>query len=120
MTPRPTELAGNGVYSRPRIEATLSNAACRLGYQHPTDEQREAVIHFVSGEDVFVSLPTGAECHFAMASFLLCSILRLSAELFDSLLFFPPSKSTPYTGSNPGVLCCNIDGKSFALSEHQC
>ena len=60
MTPGPTELPGNGVYSRPRIEATLSNAACRLGYQHPTDEQRKAVIHFVSGEDVFVSLPTGA------------------------------------------------------------
>ena len=39
-------------------EAELSNASCRLGYQHLTEEQREAVIHFVGGEDVFVSLPT--------------------------------------------------------------
>ena len=48
------------VYSRPRIGTELANASCRLGYQHLTTVQRKAVIHFVSGEDVFVSLPTGA------------------------------------------------------------
>ncbi len=47
-------------YSRPRIEAALANASCRLGYQRLTIEQREAVIYFLSGEDVFISLPTGA------------------------------------------------------------
>ena len=50
-------------YSRPRIEAALSNASRRLGYQHLTEEQREAVIHFVISENVFVSLPTRGYMH---------------------------------------------------------
>ena len=47
-------------YSRPRIEAALPNSWHHLGYQHLTEEQLKTVIHFVSGEGVFVSLPTGA------------------------------------------------------------
>ena len=47
-------------YSRPRIAAALANASCRLGYQCLTTEQRKAVIHFVSGKDMLISLPTGS------------------------------------------------------------
>ena len=42
------------------IEQAISNASRRLGYGNLTEEQREAVTHFVSGQDVFISLPTGA------------------------------------------------------------
>ena len=32
----------------------------RLGYTKLSAEQEEAVLHFLSGQDVFVSLPIGA------------------------------------------------------------
>ena len=69
-------------YSRPGIEAALSNAACRLGYQHLTDEQCEAVIHFVSGEAVFVLLPTGTgkSLWYSLLPFVF-DFLRVGAEL---------------------------------------
>ena len=38
------------------VESALSAAAARLGYKELKDKQKEA---FVSGKDVFVSLPTG-------------------------------------------------------------
>ena len=41
------------------IEQAISNALRRLGYGD-LKEQRKAVTHFVSGQYVFISLPTGA------------------------------------------------------------
>ena len=40
-------------YSRLRTEAALSSASHCLGYQHLMEKQREAIIHLVSGKDMF-------------------------------------------------------------------
>ena len=56
-------------YVVPRIGVSISKSEFRLiflsviqnmGYDRPTDDQREAVESFVLGKDVFVSLPTGS------------------------------------------------------------
>ena len=39
--------------------AAVSLAASKLGYSHLKPKQLEAVREFVSGKDVFLSLPTG-------------------------------------------------------------
>ena len=53
----------------PRLELTVTLASVQqainqsvkeLGYDQPTDDQAEALQKFVSGCDVFVSLPTGS------------------------------------------------------------
>ena len=41
------------------VTAAVSLAASKLGYSHLKPKQLEAVREFVSGKDVFVSLPTG-------------------------------------------------------------
>ena len=38
---------------------SLTLAVRKLGYDLPTNEQKDAVTEFVKGKDVFVSLPTG-------------------------------------------------------------
>ena len=45
----------------------ISNASRSLGYGDLTEEKHEAVTHFVSGQDVFISLPTGAGKSFCYA-----------------------------------------------------
>ena len=47
-------------YSKKTIGQAIFNTLRRLGYGDLTEEQREAVTHFVSGQYVFISLPTGA------------------------------------------------------------
>ena len=42
------------------IDVALSQAAFALGYSQLRPKQVEAVQHFLSGRDVFVSLPTGS------------------------------------------------------------
>ena len=42
-----------------QIEDALKSAVTRLGFDEAKDKQKEAVVAFVSGRDVFVSLPTG-------------------------------------------------------------
>ena len=41
------------------LSVTIDEAASSLGYTRLKDEQKEALHAFVSGKDVFVSLPTG-------------------------------------------------------------
>ena len=41
------------------VTAAVSLAASKLGYSHLKPKQLEVVREFVSGKDVFVSLPTG-------------------------------------------------------------
>ena len=38
----------------------ITKAARSLGYEKLTTEQNKAIVHFVNGQDVFISLPTGA------------------------------------------------------------
>ena len=56
-------------YVVPRVGVSISKSEFRriflsviqnMGYDRPTDDQREAVEAFVIGKDVFVSLPTGS------------------------------------------------------------
>ena len=42
------------------IAAVAAKVAQSLGYDSLTNEQIEAVVHFVQGQDIFISLPTGA------------------------------------------------------------
>ena len=57
------------MYVVPRVGVSISTSEFRriflsviqnMGYDRPTDDQREAVETFVIGKDVFVSLPTGS------------------------------------------------------------
>ena len=57
-------------YVVPRVGVSISMSEFRriflsviqnMGYDRPTDDQREAVEAFVIGKDVFVSLPTGSD-----------------------------------------------------------
>ena len=40
-------------------EASLCLVACQIGRQ-PRPKQEEAILHFISGNDIFISLPTGS------------------------------------------------------------
>ena len=44
----------------PSTTEAIRAAACRIGYLKLTPQQEEATVAFVSGQDVFVSLPTGS------------------------------------------------------------
>ena len=44
---------------RPCTEEIVARAAASLGYLSLKPEQEAAIVTFVSGRDVFVSLPTG-------------------------------------------------------------
>ena len=52
-------MASSGSFSRGAALAAMVVATKQLGYELPA-EQEEAVLHFLSGKDFFVSLPTGA------------------------------------------------------------
>ena len=41
------------------VESALSSVVAKLGYVQLKEEQKDAILSFVSGKDVFVSLPTG-------------------------------------------------------------
>ena len=47
-------------YSKSVILSSIVKSAEQLGYSCLSPEQQEVVVNFVSGRDVFVSLPTGA------------------------------------------------------------
>ena len=49
------------------IHAAIAQAAKKMGYSAPRSEQLEAVENFVSGRDVFLSLPTGGGKSFCFA-----------------------------------------------------
>ena len=49
------------------IHAVIAQAAKKMGYSAPRPEQLEAVENFVSGRDVFLSLPTGGGKSFCFA-----------------------------------------------------
>ena len=42
------------------IEQVIFKSVQQLGYDRPRPDQLEAVLHFVSGQDTFISLPTGS------------------------------------------------------------
>ena len=54
------------VYSITHVNKAMNDAVLDVGYDSPSDEQREAVVKFVSGNDVFVSMRwkvTVLSCH---------------------------------------------------------
>ena len=53
-------MASSGLFSRSGALAAMVVATERLGYAKLSAEQEEAVLHFLSCQDVFVSLLTGA------------------------------------------------------------
>lgn len=42
------------------VKQAITESIKELGYESPTQEQEEVVLKFISGRDVFVSLPTGS------------------------------------------------------------
>ena len=46
-------------WSKNEIQSAAAQSAIELGYSSLKSEQEEAVVAFVGGQDVFVSLPTG-------------------------------------------------------------
>ncbi len=58
-TNRPQYTLSVMAYKEAHILSALDNAATQLGYTL-RDKQREIALGFVSGRDVFVSLPTGS------------------------------------------------------------
>ena len=53
-------MASSGSFSRGAALVAMVVATEQLGYTKLFAEQEEAVLYFLSGQDVFVSLPTGA------------------------------------------------------------
>ena len=43
----------------PTIEQAIERACAELGYTTINDKQKEVILNFVSGSDVFAALPTG-------------------------------------------------------------
>ena len=42
------------------VQQAITQSVKELGYDQPTDDQTEVLQRFVSGRDVFISLPTGS------------------------------------------------------------
>ena len=65
-------MASSGSFSRGAALAAMAVATERLGYTKLSTEQEEAVLYFLSGQDVFVCLPTGAgksSCYLRVLTF---------------------------------------------------
>ena len=52
-------MAGCTTYSAERVGKAITEATKQLGYAELRENQMLVVKHFISGKDVFVSLPTG-------------------------------------------------------------
>lgn len=46
--------------SKSFLRLAVTESVQELGYEKPTPDQEEAIVKFVSGRDVFISLPTGS------------------------------------------------------------
>ena len=77
---------GNGISSL-KVHAALTAMAVtteRLGYAKLSAEQEEAVLHFLSGQDVFISLPTRAGkslCYLRVLIFFMAVVPVLASVL---------------------------------------
>lgn len=50
----------NSTVTVPSVKHAIRESVKELGHELPTQDQEEVVLKFVSGRDVFVSLPTGS------------------------------------------------------------
>ena len=66
-------------FSASAIVCSIESAFEKLGYNSICEEQFDSVRVILEGRDVFVSLPTGVESHFATVVFPWCST---SCKLF--------------------------------------
>lgn len=66
------------------VDTAITEAAKKLGYQEVKSEQRDVIRQFVSGRDVFVSLPTG----FGKS---LCYVLLPLVSFYDAVRGRPQS-----------------------------
>ena len=114
-------------YSKKMIEQAISNASRCLGYGDLTEEQREAVTHFVSGQDVFISLPTGAgkSLCYALLPFVfdfLCASDKPDSRLHHSIVMVvSPLKSLMEDQvakfSSRGMKCASIGSDDLRTKE---
>ena len=67
------------------VQQAINQSVKELGYDQPTDDQTEALQKFVSGRDLFISLPTGSgkSLCFACVSLVFDEFSRLA--VFESL-----------------------------------
>ena len=99
------------------VDCLISETAARLGYPKLRERQKEAVLHFVKGNDVFVCLPTGS-------GKTLC--YTLLPGLFDRLLKVDCGKSMVIVVSplqalmKEQVSACTEKGLNAVVASDQC
>ena len=75
-------MASSGSFSRGAALAAMVVATERLVYAKLLAEQEEAVLHILSGKDMFVSLPTGAGkslCYLILPTFFVAVVPALAS-----------------------------------------
>ena len=81
-------------FPRPKVNAAILQAVCKLKYDRPTEDQRDAIKLFVEGADVFICLPTGSGkslCHACLL--ILFDILRGDVGQQRSIVVVSPLSS---------------------------
>ena len=73
-------LTENMAYRKEAITRALQVTVKEMGYSEMRSKQEEVVGHFLSGRDVFVSLPTGSGKSFLRRSRLRKQLLHMGAS----------------------------------------
>ena len=77
-----------------QVNSAILQAVRTLGYDRPTEDQRDAIRSFVEGVDVFVSLPTGSGKSLCYACLpVLFDVLRGDVDQQGSIVVVSPLSS---------------------------
>ena len=77
-----------------QVNAAILQAVRKLGYDRPTEDQKDAIRSFVEGTDVFICLPTGSGKSLCYACLpILFDILRGDGGQQNSIVVVSPLSS---------------------------